>query len=283
MSRHSNKKLTYEEVKARFELNGDILLSSYYINAESKLDYICACGNKTQTTLGSYNKIKSCKACKYNARFTLTKAKDIFAEKGCVLLATEYINNYTKMDYVCSCGHKAVTTLAMIVQGHLCSYCGHSRSIKNSTKYTLKSIQDCYAKHGHTILRYYGLGSKVVYKCSCGNIVTRTVDATSLYSVRSCNSCREHKQQLNPSRNNSQYIKWRREVLKRDFGTCDICQCINNPHVHHIESFKLNLSLRYSLANGITLCNYCHREFHRLYGRYTTSSMYKEYKEKKLC
>ena len=38
------RKLTYDEVKLAFETKGCTLLSTEYINAKSKLKYICACG-----------------------------------------------------------------------------------------------------------------------------------------------------------------------------------------------------------------------------------------------
>ena len=67
-------------------------------------------------------------------------------------------------------------------------------------------------------------------------------------------------------RNKMKYQDWRKKVLKRDNNVCQICWIENiRMDCHHIKDFKENESLRYDIANGITLCQSCHTtEHHRL-------------------
>lgn len=274
-------RLTYEVVKQRFEFRGDVLLTTSYANAYQILEYICHCGNRTTTSMHIYNRTTSCKRCKYNAVLTIEEARNRFADKGCILLTKEYVNNYSKLDYVCVCGNKSSTSLASLSQGHLCSKCGFEKSKINNTKYSLQDIQTHFSSQGHQLLSYYGLGQYLTYKCNCGQIESVNVDANTLLINRQCRVCKKNKQSISPSRNNGQYIIWRKEIINRDEGVCQVCNCINKPHAHHLESFKQNLLLRYEVSNGETMCSICHVEFHKIYGRYTTTEMYLEYKVNK--
>ena len=64
-----------------------------------------------------------------------------------------------------------------------------------------------------------------------------------------------------------EYKLWREVVFTRDNWTCQMCRergCKLN--VHHLYNFANIVKLRISIENGITLCEKCHREFHRIYG-----------------
>ena len=48
--------------------------------------------------------------------------------------------------------------------------------------------------------------------------------------------------------------EWRKQVLKRDKGICQICKSKpSKPHVHHIIPRQVK-ELRYDIKNGIALC-----------------------------
>ena len=52
---------------------------------------------------------------------------------------------------------------------------------------------------------------------------------------------------------------WRKKVLNRDGHRCQICNA-DGPRLegHHIEPYKANEALRFSVDNGLTLCHRCH-------------------------
>lgn len=74
------------------------------------------------------------------------------------------------------------------------------------------------------------------------------------------------------------YIKWRIDVFERDAYTCQCCSTKKGPfNAHHLNSYNKFKKLRTVLSNGVTLCEKCHKEFHRLYGR--GNNIEKQFKE----
>ena len=67
---------------------------------------------------------------------------------------------------------------------------------------------------------------------------------------------------------NPKYTEWRMNVFKRDGFSCRKCndKMGGNLNAHHILNYKGNNKIRYSIVNGITLCEKCHIEFHKKYG-----------------
>jgi hypothetical protein len=86
----------------------------------------------------------------------------------------------------------------------------------------------------------------------------------------------------------SEYYEWRKQVLDRDENKCTSCENINKLHSHHIKtlktliweySLKVNKLLKdltredltdsyfYDLSNGLTLCETCHKKWHKENGR----------------
>lgn len=61
----------------------------------------------------------------------------------------------------------------------------------------------------------------------------------------------------NQIRRSFEYIKWQREVYKRDNFTCQICGGTNKLRANHIKRFSEYPLLRFRLNNGITICSSC--------------------------
>lgn len=78
----------------------------------------------------------------------------------------------------------------------------------------------------------------------------------------------EPKQEKN-DRNSSEYIKWREDVLERDNNTCVCCGASKRVvlNVHHLDGYNWCLDKRVEADNGVTLCENCHKEFHKKYGK----------------
>jgi len=57
------------------------------------------------------------------------------------------------------------------------------------------------------------------------------------------------------------YKKWRDEVKERDNKQCQWPGCLSRHRieVHHIKTWAKHPGLRFVLANGITLCEKCHK------------------------
>ena len=67
-------------------------------------------------------------------------------------------------------------------------------------------------------------------------------------------------------RNNPKYKQWRKTVLSRD-SECIVCSSDENLNVHHLFSYKEYPELRINEGNGVTLCDRCHTNFHKQYGK----------------
>ncbi len=68
-------------------------------------------------------------------------------------------------------------------------------------------------------------------------------------------------------RNSVEYNTWRKEVYKRDYWTCKICDVKQRfPVAHHIKSFKHFPEDRFDIDNGVTLCRSCHIKVHQKNG-----------------
>lgn len=67
--------------------------------------------------------------------------------------------------------------------------------------------------------------------------------------------------QLKRNYNGQAYREWRKFVIKRDGGQCQMpgCQSTKSLEVHHIKRFADVPVLKTNKNNGITLCKKCHK------------------------
>lgn len=71
--------------------------------------------------------------------------------------------------------------------------------------------------------------------------------------------------QLNyDGRHQKEYLIWRKSVYERDKYRCQHCgdNSGHNLNAHHIIPYSIDESLRLDIANGITLCEECHKNEH---------------------
>ena len=74
--------------------------------------------------------------------------------------------------------------------------------------------------------------------------------------------------------------KWRANIFKRDKYTCTICSSRGGKlNAHHLNSWNKFKEERFLESNGITLCDSCHRDFHKKYGYGdNTKEQFEDYK-----
>lgn len=72
---------------------------------------------------------------------------------------------------------------------------------------------------------------------------------------------------------------WRKSIFSNDDYTCDCCNSRGGKlNAHHLNGYSWDKENRWNISNGITLCNNCHKDFHKLYGRKNnTIQQYEEY------
>lgn len=81
----------------------------------------------------------------------------------------------------------------------------------------------------------------------------------------------ERENRYNRAKIEPNYQKWRREALKRDNHTCQICGSEDNPVVHHKDGWHWCASRRVDPTNAVTLCTICHDDYHLRYGYYNST------------
>lgn len=97
------------EVKKEFEKKNCKLITKEYINNSQELEFTCNFHPEKgvmETTYNNFNKINGCKFCSYEKlsqvrSHDLTNIKMKFEEVGCILLTKKYINEKTKLHYIC--------------------------------------------------------------------------------------------------------------------------------------------------------------------------------------
>lgn len=175
-----------------------------------------------------------------------------------------------------------------------CDYCGKEivviKSIysKNNHNYCSKECRDNYLNENNKI------------KCNCDYCGKEIVIRKSQYNKSKNHYCSfdcankghgenikgENNPLYNPNktqeereqeRSYPEYNDWRKEVYERDNYTCQCCGKRGNGEInaHHIYGYAEYKDLRIDIDNGVTLCEDCHKEYHKQYGY--TNNNYKDF------
>jgi len=98
-------------------------------------------------------------------KLTIEFVRSSFEAEGCILLDAIYVNNSTKLNYICPQGHKHSISWYNWKIGHRCFYC--SGKVKLSIEYIKKSFEE----KGYTLLSttYTNSKTNLKYKCSKGH------------------------------------------------------------------------------------------------------------------
>ena len=79
---------------------------------------------------------------------------------------------------------------------------------------------------------------------------------------------KRNKSKIKPQNRNDKtpgYNAWRNQVISRD----QVCQCCGHDdklEAHHLFGYKENQDLATNINNGVTLCKFCHKKYHSIYG-----------------
>jgi len=258
------KKLTYEFVKSQFEKEGYTLLSKEYKNSYTKLDYKCPEGHIHSIIWNAWAKGNRCPYCAGNARLTIDFVRKSFESEGYVLLTTMYVNNSTKLKYICPVGHRHSMIWNNWKKGQRCPECSN-----NNIKLTIDFIHKEFDKEGYTLLSntYGGAHTKLDYICPFGH--KHAITWTKWQYGRRCSTCAvinnsaENHYNWQGGKSFEPYCEiWKDQEFKLDIMERDAYSCLNpycssnNPNdltIHHIDYDKKNCHPK----NLITVCRSC--------------------------
>lgn len=233
-------------------------------------------------------------------KYSLEDFVNEFSKSGKIvqtnLLDTDRLTVSTRIPFVCK-SHKDAgvqfTTLDCVKNAKCCCKYGRDERIGDfSRNATIEEANDICKQKGYTILtkNIKSVDDKIEYICNQHK--DYGVQTTTLYGLRkydkNCKLCHS----VTPSgelhwnwkggstakdletRKSWQYIRWRKEVYRRDNYTCQRCNASGSGVVlnaHHILNFSEYEDLKFDVSNGITLCEKCHHvkyegSFHSIYG-----------------
>lgn len=165
-----------------------------------------------------------------------------------------------KIEFVCEwCGEKSkVGEFAYNSNNnHFCSkkcyydYCDSKRSILN--------CDNCNKQYSEIISKYK-LSNYHYCSNKCRNEHQRG-EYSSNYNPNLTQEERENKRRIEG------YNDFIKNVYKRDNYTCQCCSKVGNKlNAHHIYGYSEYKELRINVDNGITLCEECHKSYHKQYG-----------------
>ena len=281
------QKLSYEQVSAAFSDANCQLISSTYINAHEKLDYICSCNHHAQISWNKFQQGERCPECANKTRanifrHSMEKVKANLLQKG-YTLKDEYINARTPLHLICKQDHETFSmTYDNIMKGQGCPKCLDRREID------LSLARSIFDEGGCKLLAdtYVNNSTPMLYLCSCNR--PAMISLANFDNGRRCLRCAIDKKSgpnspwYNASLSEEErqekrafpgYYKWRKLVFKRDDVTCITCgHTSSHIEAHHLNSYQHFPEQRTELDNGATLCYWCHETFHLIYGR-TTCTM----------
>ena len=169
------KKKSIEEIRQFFEKEGYELLSTEYVNKNTKLEYICPEGHKHSISWDNFSHGRRCPECAMKIRKSKLKIpydeiKQAFELEGYILLSTEYINNSSQLEYICPKGHKYSTNWDNFKQGRRCPECG-IETVKSKLKLSYDEVRQGFEKEGYILLstKYIKNTSKLKVQCPKGH------------------------------------------------------------------------------------------------------------------
>ena len=157
------EKLTLEYVKTYFKQQDCELLEKVYTNSNTKMQYLCKCGNDSSISFDNFRSGYRCMKCSGNEKLTYEFVNNYFKEQSCELLETEYINSYTKMKYKCKDNHITSISWDNFKQGYRCITCS------GKEKLTFEFVYNYFKEHNCELLEieYINANTLMKYRCEC--------------------------------------------------------------------------------------------------------------------
>ena len=118
------RKITIEDIQNSVKKKGGKCLASEYVSSVAKVEWECSEGHRWFATINSVKNNDSwCPLCSPTKRLTLDDVKKLAESRGGKCLATVYRNNYSKLEWECSEGHRWLARTNSIKDGSWCPMC----------------------------------------------------------------------------------------------------------------------------------------------------------------
>lgn len=159
-----------------------VVTSVDYVDNKKPLQIRCGCGRYFQCSITNVKqkKVLQCNHCAHNVfRMTDEELRELANNSGCEIANAEnYINENSRLDFICGCGNVFTTSLASFKENKKrCDACYKSEASSSQRRnFELVKLEvdktDCklISKSSDYINQY----SKLVFECPCGNQFERS-------------------------------------------------------------------------------------------------------------
>jgi len=270
-----------EEEVGGFKVVGDL------INMNTKVTLFHEeCGREFDIRPSDFKQRRSCSPCNARRKLTTEDYKKVVESlgEGSYEVLGEYVNDYSKLPTKhLVCGYSWEISPSHFKQGKRCPKC--SGRVRKTPEYFRKEIWDKVGDEYEVISDYKNAHTKVSFfhnsEVCGGNVFKMT--PTGFLSGKRCPACAdvarsgENHWNYNPDlteedrmrrdMQNGEIRKWRDAVYARDEYTCQKCSVTGTKlNAHHLNSWDKHPGDRFEITNGVTLCETCHRDFHKKFG-----------------
>jgi 5-methylcytosine-specific restriction endonuclease McrA len=239
---------------------------------------VCDCGKETMKSREQLtrNQTPSCEKCARKFRFIDLSNKK-FGKLTVLNLFESGDYKLTKWNCICECGNIKSFLTSQLTTGKSKS-CGCVYKNKDKTRIDL--IGKTFGKL--IVIKKSKEQSMWLCKCDCGNEVICRSTSLNSNSTKSCGCLRSEMlsksnskfwkgglDNINRSyrlRHKGEFGTWSKKIRKRD-NVCQKCFSKEKLNAHHIFNYDSYPEKGLNVDNGITLCERCHKKFHKKYGK----------------
>lgn len=279
------------------------LLSDSYSKMKDTLVFKCTCGTKFQTTFEKVvyrNKIK-CNKCNNHSGFEKEKLNNELERFQLTIVGKQPQNTTDKFTVINKENMKLETNYNNLKKSKKLIFVSPNNVHSIDNIRTFLKNEKANVKLNSKVYRSYNR-DKLCLICQCGEEYYTTwgdLRERKQFNCRQCgikkrsgenhyfynpNLTEEERARLRTTTFNSNIRDFRNLVFERDGYTCQICKrkSIKNQktllNAHHLNGFHWFEEGRYDFNNGVTLCETCHKGFHKIYGNlYNTKEQFEEY------
>lgn len=280
------------------------LLSEEYVNSNSKMSFMCGCGNKFETTFGRFkfrNK-RQCNKCSTRIRLSKEDIEGLCDSYKLKILDKDFeIKDKTKLNLLTEDGYKLRLSIY---------------SLKNMKKISVFSVNNIYTiENIKTYIdrnelkcalisdKFTGYGKiDLEFKCGCGEIFIKSLADFVDRKRHLCKKCalesvsgkNHYAYNVNLSEDdrirnrvvspNQRIRDWRKKVFENHNYECFCCKNKSSKdnrvvlNAHHLNGYHWYEKGRFDPYNGVCLCYDCHFAFHKVYGRkWNTKEQFEEF------
>jgi len=192
----NKNKHTYEYIKHFIEVesnSGCKLLSTKYINADSRILIQCNCGNTFSTTWTTFRRDnkRKCDKC-VGIKWDYNQIKFFIEEKSksnCKLISTNFKNINNKIQIQCKCGETFQTTFSSFKYQNKrqCDKCSQKqKTLKHEdVKKYIETNSECKLLSK----TYVGIHVNMSFVCQCGRKFKTSFHSFKYANKRRCNIC----------------------------------------------------------------------------------------------